>query len=60
LKGVFKITTVLKVNDWIAEDFTNSIESKQCSTKTILFIGTILETEKPKLKYIFLNIAQLN
>jgi len=55
LKGVFKITEVLKVNDWIVGDFTNSTVSKQCSTKTILFIGTILETEKTKVKTTFLK-----
>jgi len=55
LKGVFKITTELKVNDWIVGDFTNSTESKQSSTKTILFIGTILETEKTKVNVSFLK-----
>lgn len=55
LKGVFKITDVLKINDWIVGDFTNSTVSKQCSTKTILFIGTILETEKTKVKVSFIK-----
>jgi hypothetical protein len=59
LKGVFKITTKLKaglkVNDWIVGDFTNSTESKQCSSKTILFIGTILKLEKTKVEVSFLK-----
>lgn len=40
--------TDLKFNDWIVGDFTNSEESKQCSSKNTLFIGNIMSVKEEK------------
>lgn len=45
LNGVFPRTTELKFNDCIVINFTNSSETKQYSSKSVLFISTNLELE---------------
>jgi len=47
--------TDLKFNDWIVGDFTNSEESKQCSSKNTLFIGNIMSVKEEKVYATFLK-----
>lgn len=59
LEGVYPYGKNLKFkeNDWIVVDFSNYSESRQSSSKNVLFIGTVLEIKQSEVQTSFVKYS---